>query len=298
MMIIPLGDDVEKRNLPIVSILLAGACVLGFIQTLKVGMSSPGGYALKEFITVWGLVPTDLAKGRYVGILTHMFLHGGLSHLLGNLIVFWAFAPTLEDTLGSMSFLALYLFWGVVGALTQASMSWGENIPMIGASGAIAGVIGAYCVNYGALTNIRTLIWVIYPVKTQVPACIYVLLWLASQLFGLLGAEEGGAGVAWSAHIGGFAAGSITMLIIGSNTKRRLVERHGVLQLEDADDLAHPDTGPGMEFYAETATAAPTCPQCGTLLDDSHKIGDNLMRCPNPHCARLVYSESAGAVAR
>lgn len=297
-MIIPLGDDVEKQNLPLVSILLVAASALGFFQMLKVGFANPGSNDLGDFITLWGLVPTDLANGRYIGIVTHMFLHGGLSHLLGNLIVFWAFAPTLEDTLGSLTFLAFYFFWGVAAALTQVSMNWGESIPMIGASGAIAGVIGGYCVNYGALTNIRTLVWIVYPIKMQVPACIYVLLWMASQILGLVGAEEGDAGVAWSAHIGGFAAGSITMLIIGSQTKRRLVERHGVLRLEDAEESSLPETDSEYAYEQEGEQIAPACPQCGASLDEGHKLGDNLMRCPNPDCARLVFLEEPGAVTR
>jgi membrane associated rhomboid family serine protease len=296
-MIIPLGDDVEKRNLPIASIVLVAACGLAFLHTIKVAVGDPQSDALLQFITTWGLVPTDLAKGRYIGLLTHMFLHGSLSHLLGNLIVFWAFAPTLEDTLGAMCFLALYLFWGLVGALAQTSMSWGESIPLIGASGAIAGVIGAYCVNYGALTNIRTLIWVIYPIKTQIPACVYVLLWLASQLFGFMGAEESGPGVAWAAHVGGFAAGSVTMMIVGSRTKRRLVERHGVLQLEDADEGAGDSARVQVAYDLAPVDVPSACPQCGTPVDEAHKLGDNLLRCPNPSCRRLVYLEQSGVAA-
>lgn len=294
-MFIPLGDDVEKRNLPVASILLMAACSLAFLQTIKVGLADPGNKAMHEFLTQWGLVPTDLAKGRYIGLLTHMFLHAGLSHLLGNLIVFWAFAPTLEDTLGSLHFLVLYLVWGLAGALAQTWVSWGETIPLVGASGAIAGVIGAYCVNYGALTNIRTLIWIVYPMKTQIPACVYVLLWMASQVYGLMGAEEGGPGIAWAAHVGGFAVGSVTMMIVGSRTKRRLVERHGVLHLEDVG--AETSVDAQLAYDVSLGSAAAACPQCGTSVEGAHKLGENLLRCPNPACARLVYLEDANVAA-
>ena len=111
----------------------------------------------------YGLASKDLQNNRYLGVVTHMFVHGGLMHLLGNMIVLWAFVSTLEHTLGAWIFLIFYLLWGTVAGLAQAAMHWGSDVPLVGASGAIAGVIGAYWVAFGARTRIRTLVWIIRP---------------------------------------------------------------------------------------------------------------------------------------
>src|SRR5262249_12547115 len=102
----------------------------------------------REVIFRYGLVAKDLENARVIGAVTHMFIHGSLMHLLGNMIVLWAFVSTLEHTLGAWRFLGCYLLWGLVAGLSEAVMHWGTDIPLVGASGAIAGVIGAYWVAY------------------------------------------------------------------------------------------------------------------------------------------------------
>jgi membrane associated rhomboid family serine protease len=179
-----------------------------------------------------------------------MFLHGDVVHLLGNMLMLWAFVGTLERGLGSVLFVLLYILWGLVAGVAHAVMNWGQGIPMIGASGAISGVIGAYVVTFGALTNIRTLVWFFGPRQINVPAGAFVFIWVMSQLSGMQEASAaGGGGIAWYAHAGGFVAGATTMLIFSREVKSRLVlNREGKIQFVDREDITEePEGAEGLE---------------------------------------------------
>ena len=148
-------------------------------------------------------------------------------HILGNMLMLYAFVHTLESTLGLLPFIACYLLWGLVGGLCQAAMDWGQDIPLVGASGAIAGMIGAYTVLYGYDAKIRCLLWlpiptlIFRPIKIDVPAIVFGLVWIGLQLWDASSDPEGMMGVAWFAHIGGFIAGLLLMKYIFQVKGRR-----------------------------------------------------------------------------
>src|SRR5262249_9847058 len=148
---------------------------------------------------------------------SHMFLHGDFFHLLGNMFAFWAFIGTLEATLGAWTTLFLYLFWGAVAGVIQSLAMWGSDIPCIGASGAIAGVMGAYFCCFGALSRIRVGIWfgfALPPRIVHIPAGVFLTVWVCFQVYGAaMAAAVNVTNVGWYAHLGGFFAGMLTMVL-------------------------------------------------------------------------------------
>jgi len=292
MLIIPLGDDVDHRDFPFGGVLLTVANVLVFAYMLRLALASPHGRELEQFVWAWALVPRELARGEYLGLVTHMFLHGGFIHIIGNMVCLWAFVHTLESSLGTVTLLVLYLLWGVAGGLAHAAFDWGSQIPMVGASGAIAGMMGAYWVAFGPMTKIRTLIYILVStIRVDIPAGVFTGVWILMQLCGAIGAEEGQGGVAWFAHLGGFAAGAATMLVIGRRaTARLVVNRSGELEFEPEPKQQAPAPRDGYPRFDETPAE---CPYCHTPLAEENRLAENLMRCPNPTCARCIYLEEA-----
>jgi membrane associated rhomboid family serine protease len=290
-MFLPLGDDVRTRSFPVAGIILVLANVLVFIYMLKLSVAGPGDEALTAFIHRWGLVPADLADGRFAGLFAHVFLHGGLIHLAGNLIVLWALIHTLEGALGTVCCVAFFLLWGVAGGLAHAVMHWGNDIPVVGASGAVAGLIGAYCIAFGPMTNIRTLVWIVWPMRVDIPAGVFAGVWVLLQLQGLATSPDEASGIAWYAHVGGFVAGYVTLLCVRNHTDRQLVRsRHGELVLEDvepADATADPDPD-----LLPRQPPPDTCPYCGSALGEQSRMADRLARCGNPDCERMVYLDA------
>jgi membrane associated rhomboid family serine protease len=143
-----------------------------------------------------------------------MFLHGGWFHLLGNMLFLWIFGNNVEDVLGRGRYLLLYLCCGVVAALTQAFSSYGSHVPMVGASGAIGGVLGAYLLIY-PYANVRVFVWIVIFFRiVNVPAWILLGLWFAMQLASGLMRAPGTPGVAFWAHIGGFVSGLILVSLL------------------------------------------------------------------------------------
>jgi membrane associated rhomboid family serine protease len=290
-MFMPIGDDVDNRNLPVVGIFLLLANVLVFAWEARIAFDDETGRAIEAFFMAWGLVPADLPKGHFAGVLTHMFVHAGLVHLVGNLVVFWAFVRSLENLLGSLRFLGLYLVWGLAAAAAQTAMSWGEDVPLVGASGAIAGMIGAYWVRFGALTRITTVFWFFGLRRMRVPSGFYVFLWFASQLGGALDEPSEGGGVAWYAHVGGFVAGLACMMLLRNlNTDRFVQTEDGTLRYE----------GPQRAEAVEVAPPEPltSCPYCDTALDLDARTSANFVKCANPTCQRLVFFDVPLAAAR
>lgn len=284
-MFLPLGDDVNHRTFPVAGSIFVAANVLVFIYMGRMAVTANDIEPLRAFIDRWGLVPADLPKGHLIGLVSHLFLHGGLMHIAGNMIVLWAFIRTIESALGTTCCIAFFLFWGAVGGFVHAVMNWGSPVPLVGASGAVAGLIGAYLVAFGPMTNIRTLVWIGWPMKVNIPAAAFIGIWLAMQLLGLAGSDEGAAGIAWYAHLGGFAAGYVTMFCMRNHAAHQLVEgRDGRLRMERAD--AHDEESEG-----ELEEVPEVCPHCGTLLGDECRIADTLLRCSNPDCERMVYLE-------
>jgi membrane associated rhomboid family serine protease len=222
--VIPLRDANPTRRTPIVTLLLILGCAAAFAWELSVAAGSER--ALDELVTRFGTVPAavdaDLRSGNLVtpatlGVLTSLFLHGGWLHLLGNLLFLWIFGNNIEDRLGRLGFLAFYLAGGIAAALTQVATDPSSTIPLIGASGAIAAVLGAYFVFYpGARITSLVFLGFFYQVL-NVPAIVVLGYWFVLQLidgFASLGVDTAQGGVAFFAHIGGFAAGLAVAVLL------------------------------------------------------------------------------------
>ena len=167
----------------------------------------------ENFVKQWSVIPADIVAGRHwITILTAMFMHGGLLHILGNMVFLWAFGPEVEDAMGGFRYLTFYLLSGVVASLAQILAMPGSTVPNLGASGAIAGVMGAFLITYPG-DQIRTVILLgIFTRITLIPAALLIGLWFLIQLFNGVGAvaDVQTGGVAYMAHVGGFIFGALT----------------------------------------------------------------------------------------
>lgn len=221
---IPLRDTIPSRSVPLVNGALIAACVGAFVLQL---LSGNGGEAL---VRAFGFVPArlfhagELGPGAFglgvTGLFTSMFLHGGLLHLAGNMLFLWIFGDNVEDALGHGRYLLFYLGSGVMAALLQGLFATTSLVPLIGASGAIAGVLGAYFVLYPHARVVTIVpLFLLFPL-VEVPAFLFLLVWFLLQFWqgsaSLLasGGSAASGGVAWWAHVGGFAAGIALLLLL------------------------------------------------------------------------------------
>ena len=219
---IPLSDDNPTRRMPVVTVAIIVACVVAygyqFVQLLGAGRSITAscGFIPYEFLTGIDLRPMSCVSPVQLTIFTSMFLHGGFLHLGGNMLYLWIFGNNVEDILGSMRFAGFYLACGVIAAVGQGLVTlviWPEDIgiPMIGASGAVAGVLGAYLVRFPG-ARVRTLVTLGFFWSTvRLPAWFVLGAWFVLQFAqGVLGfASDEAGGVATWAHVVGFVAGLI-----------------------------------------------------------------------------------------
>jgi membrane associated rhomboid family serine protease len=210
----PIGDDNSSRRIvPLVAYALIVVNVLFFLAEMN------GGDA---FIMKWAFVPSRFLAnpvGEFATLFTSMFMHAGWLHLGGNMLYLWIFGDNVEDRFGHARFILFYLLCGLGATFAQLAFSLGSNIPNLGASGAIAGVLGAYILMFPK-RNIRVLQG---QRILQVPALIVIGLWIVLQLFsgiGSISAADTG-GVAYMAHIGGFVAGFVLTYLLGGNTASR-----------------------------------------------------------------------------
>jgi len=220
---IPLKDDNPTSGKPIVTYLLIIICVLVFL--IQLGSQS---YKTGQLFYSYGLIPsvlmghdhlpTDLyVVPAYITILTSMFMHGGFMHLIGNMLYMWIFADNIEDNLGQKKFLLFYLLTGTCAAMTQVLMDTQSQVPMVGASGAIGGVLGAYLINH---PNAKVLVLIPFGFFSQLIKirALYVLgFWFILQFI------SSGGGVAYAAHIGGFVSGMILILFFNKKTKKNKI---------------------------------------------------------------------------
>jgi len=210
---IPLYDTVHSRRVPVVNWLLIGLNVLVFLY--EISLSRAG---LTNLTRIWGLVPATLVaqpQTAWLTIFTSMFLHGGWFHILSNMWVLFIFGDNVEDRMGGGRYLLFYLLSGTAAALLQSFLLPTSRVPMIGASGAIAGVLGAYLLLYPR-ARIASLVPILFIFTIiDVPAPIFLLFWFVSQLFSgwLTLGGAAGSGVAWWAHVGGFVFGMLAVLI-------------------------------------------------------------------------------------
>jgi len=207
---LPLYDTARSRRVPLVNWLLIALNVLVFLYELSLPSS-----VLSRFIRTWGLIPVRLAaqpQTSWITIFTAMFLHGGWLHMLSNMWILFIFGDNVEDRMGHGRYLLFYLLSGTAAAFLQSYWTLGSRMPMIGASGAIAGVLGAYMVllPYSRIASLLPILFIFTVV--EIPAPLYLLFWFISQLFaGLFSLEGAVGGVAWWAHVGGFIFGMLTV---------------------------------------------------------------------------------------
>jgi membrane associated rhomboid family serine protease len=177
--------------------------------------------ALNDFVTQWGIVPDRL---NLASLVTSMFLHGGWLHILGNMLFLWVFGRNVEDLIGGMRFLGLYLVCGVVAAIVQIISNPYSRVPTIGASGAIAGIMGAYLMRFPR-SHIKSLFWLIFFWIFEIPAAFLLLYWFAIQFLSgfssLAETDYTGGGVAWFAHVGGFISGMLLIRLFPDQRKWR-----------------------------------------------------------------------------
>ena len=205
----PLKDTIRSRSFPLVTWAIIVANVLVFFYELSL---SPAAQA--RLFQNYGLVASQISFTNpltWYPFLTHMFLHGGWLHIISNMWVFFIFGDNVEDRMGSMRFLIFYLLGGFAAGLMQVFFAGGST-PSIGASGAIAAVLGAYFIFFPRARVLTLILIVIIPIFINIPAVIFIGLWFVSQLFsGLLSlsGSASSAGIAWWAHVGGFLFGLI-----------------------------------------------------------------------------------------
>ena len=221
---IPLSDENRTSRTPVVSYALLGAIVLAFLWQLQAGDAAVYAFGLIPARLVHGaLLPPQLEwTPAWATVFTSMFLHGGWLHLGGNLLYLWIFGDNVEDALGRGRFVAFYLLCGVAAALVQTVSETTSIIPMIGASGAISGVLGAYMRLYPH-AQVRVLVPLFIVFYTiRVPAWMVLGLWFLFQLASSAMIQPGQGGVAFFAHIGGFLSGLILVGLLMPRRKARL----------------------------------------------------------------------------
>lgn len=227
---IPIRDNIKSRSFPVVTVALIILNVAAFIYELSLSQGQLNSLAMN-----FGVVPRrlfNLVNGQsnfvpaVLPLFTSMFLHGGWLHLLGNMLYLWIFGDNVEDRLGRGRFIFMYLLAGALGALAQV---WANPLaaePVIGASGAIAGVLGAYFVTYPRAKVLTLLPIFFFFTFVEIPAFIFLFIWFLTQwLSGYLTLGVQGNMVAWWAHIGGFAAGAVTMFILAPAKRSRKIKR-------------------------------------------------------------------------
>ncbi len=219
---IPLGDENPTRSFPIVTVGLIVANVLVFLYDKLIGFGAP------EALLEYAMIPCTISGAceyqippvtpHYLTIFTSMFLHAGILHLGGNMLYLWIFGNNVEDALGHLQFLFWYLVWGVAAALSHVALNAYSDIPTVGASGAIAGALGAYFVLFPA-ARIRVLVIFFFIIDVvAVPAFILLGLWFLMQF-------QFQPGVATMAHAGGFVAGAVTVFALGRDRILRRLRR-------------------------------------------------------------------------
>jgi membrane associated rhomboid family serine protease len=225
---IPLHDAVRTRRRAILTAGLIAACAAVFVYELSIAGAS-GDSGLEAFFERFGLVPADLSAGLARGdpgvavpLVTHLFLHGSWLHLAGNMLYLWIFGNNVEDRLGRPGFAVAYLALGFLAAGTQVAIDPSSRLPLVGASGAISGILGAYLVLYPRARVLSLVFLGFFYQLMEVPAVVLLGLWFVLQLVsGLtsLGAPSGTGGVAVFAHVGGFVAGIVLGVIVRLATR-------------------------------------------------------------------------------
>ncbi len=214
---IPLRDSQPSYSKPLVTVALIAVNTVVFLFQFTLDP-----FSLNHFIAVYGLVPD---RFHWSALLTSMFLHGGWLHLIGNMWFLWIFGDNIEDILGHAKFLLFYLLCGIAAGLVHLVFNAGSRLPTLGASGAIAGVMGAYMVKFPR-ARIVTLVFIFFFLTTMdIPAGVMLVYWFAIQFFSGVGSigysHVSQGGVAWFAHVGGFLAGMALIFVLRPQERYR-----------------------------------------------------------------------------
>jgi len=252
---IPLRDTVQAGNYPVVNNILIGVNVLVFLFQLSLGVNG------NRFVYIFGLVPARYSNPQIsayfstpyqlFSFLSFMFLHGGFWHLLGNMWSLYIFGDNVEDRLGHLRYLLFYLICGFASGISHLLLNLNSNVPTIGASGAIAGVMGAYFILYPR-SKILTLIPIFFiPYFLEIPAYFFLGFWFIFQFISAAGSHSQVSGVAWWAHIGGFIFGILFLKVLlalpsaePSAASRRVTARRKTPRLQ----VIRP-VGPGLDSH-------------------------------------------------
>ena len=245
----PLRDNIPTDRFPVVTVALIVANVLAYFFWQKGGISlgSPDSTEYLCNLYEWGVIPHEItnpdvdlqAQGcprfeasPWLTLFTSMFMHGGLLHLGGNMLFLWIFGNNVEDSMGPIKFILFYVLGGLAADAAQILVDTSSEVPTIGASGAVAGVLGGYLLLFPR-ARVVTLVFIIFFVTIiELPALLFLVIWIGQQfLFGyfdLIGPQEGG-GVAYFAHIGGFVFGLLLIRAFASEKRRqRQIDRAGL----------------------------------------------------------------------
>jgi membrane associated rhomboid family serine protease len=217
---IPLRDVIPSRTTPVMTITLIMLNVMVFIYQLSLGED------VNNFVLYFGLIP---AAFSWVAVFTSMFVHGGFLHVAGNMLYLWIFGDNVEDRMGHGRFLVFYLLCGTAAALVQTILNPDSVVPMVGASGAIAGVMGAYFVLYPRSRIVTLLPFFIFFQVIEVPAIFFLGIWFVMQFLSGVGSiattvgREPAGGIAFWAHVAGFLVG-ISAVVVFRRPERQRVE--------------------------------------------------------------------------
>lgn len=223
-MIFPIGDDqVHKGHAPIFSYSFIALNILIFLYQASLPIPD-----LNAFVMEYGAIPREVMNGQdQFTLLTSMFLHGGWMHLIGNMLFLWVFADNIEATVGSFKFIIFYVLGGIAAVFGHIYFNVNSSVPMIGASGAISAVLGAYIVMY---PHSRIKVLVFFVSSFRIAAIFFLGFWIIQQIISGMGALDPllkeAEGVAWWAHIGGFAFGVIAGLFFKVSTPRAELARY------------------------------------------------------------------------
>jgi membrane associated rhomboid family serine protease len=228
--VIPLKNMMARRSVPIVTILLIIANVIVFYHQLTLSDAEN-----EAFIRTYGMVPLKMHLAlegyrytlvdAFLPLFTSMFLHGGFLHILGNMWFLWIFGGAVEDRLGPLPYLLFYLICGIGSGLAQVIFSWGSNVPAIGASGAISGILGAYIIFFPGSRILTLVPLFVFFFTAQIPAFVFIGLWFLIQFLSgvnALNAPHAASlgGVAWWAHVGGFVMGALLAKVFDGGRRR------------------------------------------------------------------------------
>ena len=214
---IPLRDSQPSHSTPVVTISLIAFNGLVFLYQVTLDP-----FSQNHLISLYGMIPDRL---NLTSLVTSMFLHGGWMHLIGNMWFLWIYGDNIEDILGHGKYLLFYLLCGMAAAFAHLAFNPDSRVPTVGASGAIAGVMGAYLIKFPRSRIVTLVPLVVFVTTIEVPAVLILIYWFVLQLFSGVGtvgqSHVSQGGVAWFAHIGGFLAGMLLIFVLRTNERYR-----------------------------------------------------------------------------